>query len=365
MAVTLLSNLLLYTPGHSGFSSYVRRVMPGIPGHRLLMDGEHGAKCSEGDWLPDCLPSSRLQALLHRLSLSQHGLNVKAVLASAGLSSADVAAVYSPYCDVLFGLPLIPQVITCHDLTPLHCANSRKARWRYRFWTPVHLRRAQKVIAISHFVADQLMAFGVPSEKIEVVWNGVTIERDPVRAPASHDLVMLARHDANKNVGFVVKSFAKLLVKKPEWPGRLVVVGRQGRQTALLKRLQQQLPRPDRLQLVESMDSSALVELLRQSLALVSASSMEGFDYPVLEAKAEGLPTLISAIPVHKELHHESSLFFDHTGNGEDLSHGVIELVNNHSLWNQLSTRGLKLAASLTLQRQQDEIKTVINPLIR
>ena len=43
----------------------------------------------------------------------------------------------------------------------------------------------------------------------------------------------------------------------------------------------------------------------------------EGFDYPVLEAKAEGIPTLLSQIPVHVEFHAGSSLFFPAEGGEE------------------------------------------------
>ena len=42
------------------------------------------------------------------------------------------------------------------------------------------------------------------------------------------------------------------------------------------------------------MPQAKLVEYLRPSSALLSASTEEGFDYPVPEAKAEGTPTLIS-----------------------------------------------------------------------
>lgn len=41
--------------------------------------------------------------------------------------------------------------------------NSRRAAWRYRYWNPVHLLRARRVIAISHLVADQLIDQGVPA----------------------------------------------------------------------------------------------------------------------------------------------------------------------------------------------------------
>lgn len=359
--MTLISNLLLYGPGHSGFASYVRRVMPGLPGLRLQLRGETGAVCVANDQLLlDDQQIPRRLRLLHRLSLSQHGVNVTAALTEAGLRPEDVETVYSPFCDYLFSLPHARQVITCHDLTPLFIPNSHKAWLRYRLWTPVHLRRAQRIIAISRFVADQVVASGIPAGKVEVISNGIAVERPRLKAPASYDLVMLARHDANKNVAAVVRWFSDWLELHPDWPGRLVVVGRRGRQTAELRALGKALTSPERLELVEALDAPALIALLRRSLALVSASRMEGFDYPVLEAKAEGLPTLISRIPVHEELHRDTSLLFSLDDGGLQFRDALMRLAQSNTVWTQLSERGYHLAGALSLRTQQSEIISAI-----
>ena len=56
----------------------------------------------------------------------------------------------------------------------------------------------------------------------------------------------------------------------------------------MLQGLRRALPRPEGLELIQ-LNAGELLAMLRSSLALVSAS-LEGFDYPVLEAKAEGSP---------------------------------------------------------------------------
>ncbi|MCP9839911.1 glycosyltransferase [Synechococcus sp. J7-Johnson] len=285
---------------------------------------------------------------------------MQSALSSAGIAIDDIEAVYSPFCDYLFSLPRTNQVITCHDLTPLSFPNSRKAWTRYKLWTPVHLQRAKKIVAISGFVADQLVALGVPASKVEVVFNGIALERPRLISSLSHDLIMLARHDANKNVPFVVRAFGQFLEQQPDWPGRLVVVGRSGRQTPILRALQRSLSQPERVEFVEALSRSTLVERLRKAFALVSASVMEGFDYPVLEAKAEGLPTLISRIPVHRELHSDSSLFFGLDDEGAQFRDALILLAQNNDLWSELSNRGYRLASRLDLSLQQQGIQAVL-----
>ena len=149
----------------------------------------------------------------------------------------------------------------------------------------------------------------------------------------------------------------------PQWRGVLRIVGRGGRQTGLVQRLHRQLPRPEQVELIEGLPKDQLVACLRSSLALLSASTEEGFDYPVLEAKAEGIPTLISAIPVHREFHAESSLFFPVDDDGTTLARHIIALRRDQTLWGDLSQRGLSLARSLSVERQVEAISAQIRAL--
>ena len=108
--------------------------------------------------------------------------------------------------------------------------------------------------------------------------------------------------------------------------------------------MHRQLPRPEQVQLIDALPQAKLLEYLRSSLALLSASTEEGFDYPVLEAKAEGTPTLISDIPVHREFHQDSSLFFPVDDDGGALADHVIACLQDRGLWMQLSQGGYALA---------------------
>ncbi len=361
-----LINLLSWLPGHSGFGSYVQRVVPGLDGLRLQLgcDGQ-GTLLTPDQWSltpPAWAPGVPIR-FLQRYSLVQHGLDLSALLQRDGIQLSQIEAIYSPFFDALLCWPEVPQLITCHDLTPLVASNSRKAWLRYRFWQPRHCRVATRLIAISRYVADQLVAFGVKPDRIEVIPNGVHIPRTPVLTPLSEDLVALARHDVNKNLPALLRGVAQLQLQCPQWRGVLRIVGRSGRQTGLLQRLHRQLPRPEQVELIDGLPKDQLVACLRSSLALLSASTEEGFDYPVLEAKAEGIPTLISAIPVHREFHADSSLFFPVDDDGTALAGHLIDLRRDQTLWKDLSQRGLALARSLSLERQVEAIRAQIRTL--
>ena len=362
MAEAWLLNLLLYRPGHNGFSRYVQRVLPHLPGRALwLVDEPDRLECSPNG-VPELMRAPPPLALLQSLTLAQHGMRVRRRLASRGWS--DSVAVYSPYPDYLFALCDRPQIVTCHDLTPLHLPSSRRAQWRYRFWTPQHLQRADRIIAISRFVADQLIEQGLPSQRVVVIANGIALPPMAVQAPRSHDWLLLARHDRNKNLAQAIQAFAGFLRHRPDWPGDLRIVGRPGRTTQWLRRLLLELGLTQRVQLIPALAELELRRQIRSAFALLSPSLMEGFDYPVLEAKAEGIPTLISDIPVHRECHEGSSLFFARGDAPQTLTQEMLRLADESALWQQLSSQGRACAAGFSIERQVAAIRAEMDALV-
>ena len=354
----LLFNLLPYRPEPTGLSRYVQRLLVAWPERPLPLQLRLSAVGASELSSSSELPLEQSSAWMRRLqaqALVQHAVPVRRLLADALPER-----IYSPYTDWLWALPDVPQVITCHDLTPLHVPNSRRAHWRSRLWLPQHMRRARLVVAISRSVADQLVASGLSAQRIAVVLNGVEPVADPIMAPISGDSVVLARHSRNKNVALALSGFARLLAEEPGWQGRLVVVGGRDRCSPALLRQQQELGLEGRVLWIERLPEVELVTLLRSAFCLISTSLMEGFDYPLLEAQALGLPTLASRIPVHEELHQSSALFFDLHDHGNTMAHQLQRLSREPALWRQLSQAGLHNAAAHTSRRQARELHQLL-----
>jgi glycosyltransferase involved in cell wall biosynthesis len=78
-------------------------------------------------------------------------------------------------------LTRIPVVLTVHDLFPyLEPANARSpvAAAVYRVATPLAIRKARLVVAVSKFAARQVAeTFGTPAERLRVVEHGIDHER--------------------------------------------------------------------------------------------------------------------------------------------------------------------------------------------
>jgi glycosyltransferase involved in cell wall biosynthesis len=101
------------------------------------------------------------QAVLPRL-LTQLGIDVVYTANNLGL-------LFSP----------IPCVIAIRNMEPLQPARpGMPIKWRVRHealrrLTMLSIKRARRVIAVSGFVRDTLVAYGVPVEKIDVIYHGI------------------------------------------------------------------------------------------------------------------------------------------------------------------------------------------------
>ena len=361
--MTHLINLLPWQPGYSGFGSYVQRVIPAISGNRLQLN-RHGkpSLISFDDWNPEIPPPAALglMGFLQANGMVQHGVSLKSLFYRLGF---EPGVIYSPFFEALLCFPEIPQLITCHDLTPLNYPNSCKAWLKYRFWQPRHLACATLVVAISRHVADQLLELGMSIDRLVVVPNGIAEVEFPVLSPQSFDLMVIARHDTNKNLRGLLRAIAGVQRLVRNWHGVVRIVGRGVAASSELQALRRALPRPDGLVLIDQLDPQSMRATIRSSLALLSASLEEGFDYPVLEAKAEGIPTLLSDIPVHREFHHNSSLFFPIDDDGSTLADHVSQLMDDSLAWQHLSTAGLLMTRTLSVQDQQQQIIGLIEQL--
>ncbi len=359
-----LFNLLLYRPAPTGLSRYVERMLmawPTATGQslpkqiRLRVDGQ--AELVVDALLPQEQQSRRMR-WLQANSLVQHAVPTRKLVAEA-----DPAVIYSPYTDRLLGVRNRPQVITCHDVTPLYYPSSRRAYWRSRLWLPRHLQGATRVIAISRHVADLLLEEGMSAKHIVVIPNGVEFVADPIRAPATRDVLLLARHARNKNIPLALRGFAHLLALEPHWEGSLVIVGGRSRVTSQLLQLERSLDLIGRVQWLPHLSDEDLERQWRSSFCLLSTSLMEGCDYPLLEAQARGLPTLASRIPVHEELHKEAASLFDLDDDGVSLATQIQQLARDSCLWKHLSQAGLINAQQFTLQQRSCSIHQLLSSL--
>jgi glycosyltransferase involved in cell wall biosynthesis len=197
-------------------------------------------------------------------------------------------------------------VTVIHDAQHEHFPENFSARKR-EWLRAAHrytMRRADVVVAISDYVADDLIARHGDryASKVQVIPNAVSFDRLepgalPTAVPHDREIVLCVsggyRH---KNLDTLVRAFADIAAA---WPNsQLVIVGQLpaqmlgARPGASVGSLVRELSLTDRVTVLGYVTDAELGALYRAAAVLAMPSLFEGFGLPVVEALGLGVPVV-------------------------------------------------------------------------
>jgi glycosyltransferase involved in cell wall biosynthesis len=186
------------------------------------------------------------------------------------------------------------QVITIHDLHFL--ANPERTHSEIRRDYPAlvhdHARRADRVIVISQFTANEVeRQLGVSSDHISVVRPGAPEWQPRPAAPANGYVLFLGTLEARKNVEGLLNAYEHLVRAGKNVP-ELVIAGKA---TATAKRWLERIagaPLAGHVRHIGYVQPADRLALYDGARLLVLPSFDEGFGMPVLEAMTRGVPVV-------------------------------------------------------------------------
>lgn len=203
---------------------------------------------------------------------------------------------FSPHFNVPFFCP-VPFVATVHDLILHRFPNQAPLAKRmiYKLLMSRTLRKAEHVITVSQFVADDITTtYGERvGEKLVVISEGVDDSYKPVddvdakKIHRTHGiekpyLLYVGNAKQHKNVQLLLDAFSTL--KRGDLSLVLVANGPEVKSLNL----------PPRVKVVSQVQDSELPALYTAAECFVTASLYEGYGLPVAEALACGCPVIAS-----------------------------------------------------------------------
>ncbi len=266
-------------------------------------------------------------------------------------------------------------VITIHDLIFDHYKTGKASTlpgWFYLIkkigyhivlWMSV--KRAKAILTLSQDAKTEIVDhYNANPKKIVVTYESGKLEDprteftgkefDQMRKLQPYILYVGNAHP-HKNVEMLVLAMQKLKQKRNI---RLVLVGNDQFFYPKLVEFIASKNAQSYITIIGNVPNEEIAAWYHFSQALVTASKMEGFGIPPLEAMSVGCPVIVSDIPVFHEVYGDAAVFFDHT-NANDIAQTIDATLSNKMICKNLVEKGYKKAHSYSWKKTVEETAAV------
>ena len=263
----------------------------------------------------------------------------------------------------------IPTVLTIHDLAFFYYPKEFKTRdlWQLKRWTAYSVKKAQKIIAVSQNSKNDLIRFyGLPEEKISVVYNGYDRERFSPKKnkreigrvrkkyqTGADYLLYVGTLQPRKNIISLIKAFPFILNQdqRRRKTLKLVVAGKKGWLYENLFSAVRELKLTEKVIFTDFVPDEDLPYLLSGAKLFVLPSLYEGFGLTALEAMACGAPVLVSKNSSLPEVVGEAGLYLENPEDLQEISQKVGQILDNRDLAASLAKKGLEQAQKFSWEK--------------
>lgn len=247
----------------------------------------------------------------------------------------------------------------------------------YLDWsTKFALKHARKVITVSQFTKDEIIAtYKVNPDKIIVIHNGYNnLLYKPLDNKAKIKMVLdkyglegdyflyVGRLEKKKNISALIEAFAIMRENNKEIKTKLVLIGHAGFGYDELKYVIEEFNLNNDVIMLGWVEEADMTYIYNAAKAFVFPSRHEGFGIPVIQSLACGVPTVVSDIPVLREVAEDAVLYFD-KDDKYDMAAKLKQIVVDEDLRRNLIKKGLERAKNFSWKKCAAETLKAINSL--
>ena len=248
------------------------------------------------------------------------------------INSCDVY--YTPYCNIPSGIK-IPVFSTIHDVVFLDVPGlaSKAGVAARKYFYQRAIDKSCAVFTVSEFSQNRIRAtLDCKKCSIVVTYSALPEWLSSKPSQAVHkirQLLFVGNIKKHKGLSVLLDALKKARKKGFDMP--LVIAGNadnfRTRDTTVAREIAS-FPE-GAVRFTGRISDAELSELYRTSTLLVQPSLYEGFGLPPLEALSLGTKTLISDIPVFKEIYEGFPVVFFKSGDSDDLAEKLIACAND------------------------------------
>ncbi len=285
-----------------------------------------------------------------------------------------VQLLHTPYLIAPWMMPC-RHILTVHDTSDFFDLSSNGfslGELLFFYRTRSGLHRAWRVLSVSQATRRDLQTlFGLPPEKIEVVYNALdarlaespapeeierTLGRYSVQGPY---LLYAGNVKPRKNIPRLIEAFA---LAKEELRGHgeygglnLIIIGDELSKHPQLRRAVVQSRTQHDVRFLGFVPPQSLSVFYARATAFVFPSLHEGFGLPPLEAMAMGAPVVASNVSALPEVLGDAAVYVN-PENVFDISRGILEVLLDPDLRARLKERGRKHVQSFSWEKSVQRV---------
>lgn len=237
-----------------------------------------------------------------------------------------------------------------------------------RFLERVVSRSAHHVIVPSKYLASIVALWGVPLERLSVIYNGVSVtdvgDRGTIRGVLHFSgklIISVGRLVPWKGFETLISTFARLKKNDPELT--LFIVG-SGPDLEKLERAAEAHQVAESVIFAGAVDHEALLRYLRAADVLVLNTSYEGFSHLILETMAVGTPIVTTMVGGNPEVIDDGVNGYLVTPNdGDALGKRITKLLSDTALYTRMRQEALKKVSTFTDERCVTETAALLKKL--
>lgn len=259
------------------------------------------------------------------------------------------------------------QIITIHDLIALNFPKQYKSQYYYfKYYVPLLIKRSKYIIAISEFTKKEIVEYyKIDSDKVKVIHNGFSKNQLGENLTGKAELqtilnnqkyfVCIGASYSHKNIDTLIDSIALFDNKDIKF----IIVGRENDYFNSIREKADNLGLKNII-FLNYISDELLQALYEGALANIYISHYEGFGYPPMEAASHGTISIVSDIPVMREVYGESMLFVDPTS-VEEISKYLTQIVKKPYEKREIYARTNYLFSLYSWEKTINAINNLIN----
>ena len=261
----------------------------------------------------------------------------------------------------------VPQVTVIHDINFVHHPEFFSSSFQKYFakYFPQFAKKAVRIATVSEYSKQDIcQAYGIPTEKVDVVYNGsnelfrplTELEKSRAQiqfAQGKDYFLFVSAINKRKNLPNILRAFDRFKEQTGSDVKFLVVGGRAGKLPELDEVLATMKHVQDVL-FLGHLPANELAMVTGASIALVYASFFEGFGIPIVEAYNAETAVITSNVTSMPEVAGDAAVLVD-PHSVEQMADGMIKLASDSVFRNALIEKGRvqrqKFSWDLTAQR--------------